>query len=255
MLSRQRATGVVRGMKIIDLTMPLYEGMVGHPSHPDGPKLLSGTLSHRLTRHFMGRTERFGQASFQNEQFVLHGHCGTHLDAPYHADPNGVTVESIPLEYACGPAIWLDVSNRYGPGEVVTAADLEGALASSDSEMAPIVLLHTGWGAVYDQNPTEYYRHGMGISEDGSDWLRGQGVLNVGIDSPTVDPHSSADCPAHMNLLRTLSYGSFSCVMENLVGIDRIPTHRFFFVGAPLYLKGASASPIRALAICDLDVK
>lgn len=239
-------------MNIIDLTMPLYEGMVGHPSHPDGPKLLSGTLSHRFTRHLMAKTARFGQASFQNEQFVLHGHCGTHLDAPYHADPEGVTIESVPVEYTCGPAIWLDVSGRCGPGEVVTADDLERGLAAAESEMAPIVLLHTGWGGVYAEDPKRYYRYGMGISEDGSDWLRNHRVLNVGIDSPTVDPHTSVDCPAHMNLLRVLGYGWFCCVMENLIGIDRIPTHRFFFVGAPLHLKGVSGSPIRALAVCDV---
>jgi kynurenine formamidase len=56
-----------------------------------------------------------------------------------------------------------------------------------------------------------------------------------------------------MNYLRPGSLGlapdDFIAIIENLTGIDRIPAHRFEFVGMPLPLEGSSASPIRAIAI------
>lgn len=35
---------------------------------------------------------------FALNTFAVAEHCGTHIDAPYHFNPDGVTVEKIPLE-------------------------------------------------------------------------------------------------------------------------------------------------------------
>ncbi len=236
---------------IIDLTWELYEGMPGHPVHPSGPKFLSGTLSHKATAHWLPKTKKHGQVSFCNEQFVLHGHLGTHVDAPFHAAAGAPSIEAVPLEYTCGEAVWLDASARFGAGNVVTAEDLVRAQQAADVELAPIVLVHTGWCRIMEQDPKGYYKGAMGLSEGAVDWLKARGVRTVGIDSPTVDPLHSSDCPAHMGLLRLDEKGAYCCAIENLVGIDRIPRHRFKFVGVPLPLRGASGSPIRAIALVD----
>jgi len=38
-------------------------------------------------------------------------------------------------------------------------------------------------------------------------------------------------------------------IIEHLVNLDRLPIPRFQFVGLPLWIKGATGSPIRAVAI------
>ncbi len=236
--------------RIIDLTWTLYEGMPNHPAHPVTPKLLSGTMSHKATAIWMAKTPRYGQVSFASEQFLLAGHVGTHLDAPYHGNPDGPTVEGVEIRYTCGEAVWLDVSTAFGPRALVTPEHLERAAAATGGSIAPITLLFTGWSRTRE-DPRRYFRDSMGLSEAAAAWLRERGVLTVGVDAPSVDPGGSAECPAHMNFFRPRPGERYICAVENLIRIEQIPAPSFYFVGAPVPLKGASGSPIRALALVD----
>lgn len=237
--------------QVIDLTWALYEGMSNHPAHPAAPKLLSGTMSHMGTAIWMAKSPTYGQVSFASEQFLLAAHLGTHLDAPYHGNPDGPTVEALDLAFTCGGAIWLDVSAAFGPRALVTPEHLVRARAAAGVEIAPITLLYTGWSRIGEEDPWRYFRDSMGLSEAAAIWLRERGVLTVGVDAPSVDPGGSAECPAHLNFFRPLPGERYICVIENLVRIETIPRPCFYFVGAPLPLKGASGSPIRALALVD----
>jgi kynurenine formamidase len=236
--------------QVIDLTWGLFEGMPNHPAHPVAPKLLSGTMTHKGTAIWMAKSTAYGQVSFASEQFLLAAHLGTHLDAPYHANPDGPTVESVDLSYTCGDACWLDVSAAFGPRALVTPEHLERALEAAGAELAPITLLFTGWSRTRDE-PRRYFRDSMGLSEAAAIWLRERGVLTVGVDAPSVDPGGSAECPAHMTFFRPRPGERYICVVENLVRVETIPRPAFYFVGAPLPLKGVSGSPIRALALVD----
>lgn len=44
-------------------------------------------------------------------------------------------------------------------------------------------------------------------------------------------------------------FASKVLIIEHLVNLDRLPVPRFQFVGLPLRIKGATGSPIRAVAI------
>lgn len=39
-------------------------------------------------------------------------HCGTHIDAPYHFDENGITIDQIPLDSLIGNATVYDIKNK-----------------------------------------------------------------------------------------------------------------------------------------------
>ncbi len=56
--------------------------------------------------------------------------------------------------------------------------------------------------------------------------------------------------PLHMMML-----GAGVLLVENLVQLDRVPLDRpFLFVGLPLRIQGGTGSPIRAVAILDVEV-
>ncbi len=236
---------------IIDLTWELYEGMPSHPAHPVAPKVLSGTMSHPATRPWFPEATPYGRVSFANEQVIISGHMGTHIDAPFHGDPEGPTVEGIPLDAVFGPAVWLDVSLHCGPRTQITARMLAEAMHQVGGHLSPIVLLHTGWSRFVQEDPRRYFCESLGIAEDGAVWLRTRGARTVGIDAPTVDSPGDRVCPAHMLFLRAPDGKPPTYVVENLIRIDQIPSHRFTFAGFPLLLKGASGSPIRAVAIVE----
>ncbi|MBP9919759.1 MAG: cyclase family protein [Dermatophilaceae bacterium] len=72
-------------------------------------------------------------------------------------------------------------------------------------------------------------------------WLATQGVVLVGIDTPSVDPAESKDLPAHQALRDT---GIVN--LENLV-LDHVPAGDYELIALPLRLVGACASPVRAV--------
>ncbi len=55
-----------------------------------------------------------------------------------------------------------------------------------------------------------------------------------------------------MNFLRPASLGldrqEYILIYENLVNIQQIPDRRFTFAGLPIPFRGASGSPVRAVA-------
>ena len=73
------------------------------------------------------------------------------------------------------------------------------------------------------------------------DWLAGQGVRLVGIDSASVDPAESKTLDSHQQLL-----AHDMRVLENLV-LDDVPEGDYELIALPLKLTSACASPVRAV--------
>jgi kynurenine formamidase len=242
----------------IDLTMPIYEGMPGHPYHGRTPIFLSGTLNHWMYQ-FMERRNPYSneKISFANEQIVLCGHTGTHMDAPSHAVSGAAdSIDQLALERGYGPALRLDVTGRFGPRAEITAADLAAAEARSGDRIRPgdIVLIWTGWATHAFARTAEYLDQHMGLTRDAADWLRERRPATVGVDLSTPETIGGAHgSPVHTNFLRPQALGlppsDYIAIIENLVNLDRIPTSRFTFVGAPLPFRGQTGSPIRAFAV------
>lgn len=244
--------------QIIDLTMGIYEGMPQHPAHGRTPLFLSGTRNHQAYMDFK-RINQYDESdfiSFENEQIVICGHTGTHMDSCFHGDPESeFTIDKMPLECGCGNAVWLDVSFRFGPKAVVTAKDLQEAEFRSGTKIQPgdIVLIFTGWSTIND--PVRYAFEHMGLSRDAGEWLRERRVKTVGIDNCNVDAAGELSMPVHMNFLKPRILGlpndDFIAIIENMVNINKIPKSRFTFSGAPIPYIGKTGGQVRALAIID----
>lgn len=245
---------------VTDLTYVIREGMAGHPTHGRTPVKIIGSLNHWGYLHTERRNDYDGKrVSFQNEQWVMNGNTGTHMDAPWHASPDTeFTADRIPVEYGFGTAIWLDCSAFVDTRSEITPAHLEQAeLAAGEIVGADdIVLVHTGWSRYAEFEPETYLNEHPGLTKESAEWLRGRGIRTLGVDLATPETTVGAlTAPVHTNLLRPESLGlptsNFIGIIENLCHIDQIPAHRFKFVGLPLPLEGSSASPIRALALTD----
>ena len=170
-------------------------------------------------------------------------HASTHIDALIHFDPNGATVERLPLEHCYGDAMVLDFTHK-GNGEIVTSSEVEQAAASIGLTIRPgdIILFRTGadrlWGT------EQYTDYAVTIGVDAVRWMAEKGVKLFGVDAVTIDADVSR--PAHQ-LVKEFEYYH----MENMTNFDKLPKGRFKFAAFPLKLVGASASPIRAVAILE----
>lgn len=154
--------------------------------------------------------------------------------------------------------VLLDVARFKGVAQLdaryeITRADLEGTLARQQVQIhsGDVVVLHTGWGALWMQDNARFTDTEPGIGLEAAQFLVDAEVVVVGADSwgvevmPNPDPDLSA--PVHQFLLA--KNGIY--LHENLATEDlaRDAVYEFMYVYAPLRLKGATGSPGNPIAI------
>lgn len=108
--------------------------------------------------------------SSNNSDLHLPAHAGTHVDAPRHFDPQGMTLDQYPPGHwlvKC-PAL-LDV-----PCEPAQVLDMErmGAMLQTVPHDCDMLLLRTGAEDWRNTNPDVYAKQGPGVAADVALWLR-----------------------------------------------------------------------------------
>jgi len=223
-------------------------------SHDGGAAEIEGLLgvSRSLLRDGEGWTR---------ETLHLGTHNATHVDAPWHYNSTvegrrAETIDELPLEWFFGPGVVVDFSGR-SDGEVITAADMEAAIAQAGHSLATgdIVLVRTDRDAFYGQ--PDYIARGPGVSAEATRWLYDHGVRVMGIDA------WGWDRPLHLQAADALREGRPGIFweahqadlryaqIERLVGLAALPPTGFTVACFPLRVAGASAAPARVVAILD----
>lgn len=256
-------------MKIIDLSIPLEDGL---PSDPPGqiPKIFYS--SHAETAEQMAeRFEGCTAADLDNTGWAVEGlylctHSGTHMDAPYHYWPtmnNGErawTIDEVPLEWFVGEGIKMDFSDKPD-GYKITAQDVEeyftrvGVMPKEGS----IVLLQTGADRLWGK--AEYMITGAGMSAEATRWLLNRGVHVVGTDGWSWDvplpiegeEFAKNHDPSIIWEAHRVGREKAYCHIEKMTHLDQLPVSGFTVICLPISIKAASAGWVRAVAVLDDD--
>lgn len=169
---------------------------------------------------------------------------------------NKLGIETVPPIITRG--VLADVARyrgveRLGTGEVVGVADLEGALRQAGVAVAPgdVLLLHTGWGALWDADPEQYVSGEPGVGMAAAEWLVEQRVAISGADTwsygavPGEDPQQPFVVPQMLNV----KHGLF--IMENLdtAALAAAQVYEFMFVLTHHKTRGSTASGIAPAAV------
>ncbi|GBD11133.1 Kynurenine formamidase [bacterium HR23] len=174
-----------------------------------------------------------------NTRITLATHLGTHVDAPYHFVPEGLTIDTVPLERLAGRGVLADLRRYAQPGQPLTLEAVRYALREAWLWDA-IVLLWTGWAQREMGSPTYYERHPF-LAPESAQWLRDEGVKAVGVDFP-VDPPGSG-FPVHHILL-----GAGIPLVENLVNLEALVGKAFEVLAFPVKIGGGDGGPARVVA-------
>ena len=113
---------------IFDLAQPLYNN---GPQFPDQPP---NSVRYHQRAKVKGATV---------ERLEVMTHSGSHVDAPFHYEPQLPSISELPLSHFYGPCVAIDL-RPIQPKHPIDASDLrkhEAVLASG-----VFVLLKTGWG-------------------------------------------------------------------------------------------------------------
>jgi kynurenine formamidase len=224
-------------MQIIDLTLELEDGTSTHPAH--ARCVVLEFANHKFT------AARFKPPcqGFASRVLMFSDHIGTHVDAPFHYFPEKDTIESVPLEQLVGPAVWLDFSGKPA-GQAITPEMLDAACLRADVKVErDDILLFRAWPG---RHTDEGFFQCAGMNGAAAEWAVAKGVKALGCDLATPDDPRDMSRPVHLALL-----GRGIPIMEHIMHLETVPVHRFQFVGVPLRIKGATGSPIRAMAFLE----
>jgi len=226
-----RAAGLVRTGRVYDLAHELHADVPAFPGRAFHQVLT--TTAHQLNRrapgggpHGLGRNE----VNWIVEHVSAPSQMGTHLDGLNHLQAgdrlyndhrlddvveeygtNRLGIETLPQVVTRG--LLLDVARTRGlqrldPGDVVTPADAERALAAAGLAVEPgdAVLFHTGWGRLWDDDPAAYTSGEPGPGMALADWLVDHRVSLTGCDTwsygpvPPEDPDEPFVVPQTLNV-------------------------------------------------------
>jgi kynurenine formamidase len=240
--------------EIVDLSGEIYEGMPVYPSHQKTSLFKAKT--HAETRR------RYGEGALTTTTLgiLLSDHGPTHTDAMHHFDSSddAETIDEMPLHMFYTSAVCADVSHIRSSEDYLTEDELRDALEEADLDPGEgsTVLLYTGhwnrnWGT--DAWLSDY----GGLTREATEWLADQGVVNIGIDAPSVD--SSAEMERRENN-EDDHYPSHQVCKErkvtnteNMINLDKVAGEEFTYIGLPLNIRRGTGSPVRAVAIKDAD--
>jgi kynurenine formamidase len=259
---------VARGIVVFDLARPMVAGMPQSPNHP--------RFSLSMPRRH-GDVERADGSSAANDLLVTGTHVGTHIDALGHVSHQGRLHGDVDAAGAqrggilsthgvdeiapmiC-PGLLLDVPVALGletcePGYEITPADLDAALELVGMPPPPgaVLLVRSGWGRRFEDSDA-YLGHASGVpgvGEAGAQWLASHRPKAVGADSVAFEcirpGVGHALLPVHRRLL--VQEGVHIVETLALEELAAAAVRSFVFVLAPLFLVGATGSPVRPLAV------
>jgi len=215
-------------MKLLDLTLTVSENIPTFPGSPQ-PSFV--------------QDKNIKNEGYNSELLFLSSHTGTHLDAPYHFQEKGEKIHEISLKRLVSSAIL--VKSRKKGDQPITKTDIQkfekrhGKIPSGSA-----VIFWTGWQKMIKNN--SYFIRNPGLSTAAAKYLISKKINLVGTDSPSIDLGKDKRFPVHHIFSK-----NNVLIVENLTNLEKIRSSKFHFVVLPLKLKGATGSPVRAIAFVE----
>lgn len=248
--------------RVYDLSHQLHTGIPHHPNHP--PYSFTLTKRHGEVMYPEG-------VSAAAEMITTGGHVGTHMDGFAHVSKlgriyggydiignqsyaEGVTVQSVhEMPPVLAPGHLVDVPLLLGrdltPADGVDGEAFDAWFAHHPlPRPGSVVLVRTGWDQHWEDNATFLGTQtgAPGVTASGAKWLTDHGVVASGTDTVAYEQQPAPTLPVHCHLL--VENGVPIMEAMNLAPISVAKVYEFFFVAAPLPIRGGTGSPIRPLA-------
>ncbi len=255
--------GAMNSGQVFELSVDLYQGMPHHPVHP--PFLYSMVRQHGTVKYAEG-------VSSANDIFVCGGHSGTHVDSLGHFSKDLVLRDGHRAEdvqslqgglavfgmetvkaFLCR-GVLLDVAAHRGEaimarGHAIGHRELEATAKAQGVRLEPggAVLVRTGWINRWDAGDYFNQEGVPGVDLSGARWLADHGIALAGADNYAFEVVPDMRKPVHCFFL--IERGIHILEVANLEALSRARRHEFFFAALPLKIRGATGSPVRAVAV------
>jgi kynurenine formamidase len=229
--------------KIIDLSVAIDNAMPAHKNMPKPVYLQFMTHESCLALEQGTPEDPFTSAI---EFMGMLNHVGTHVDAFFHMDPEGETIDNMPIDFFIGKGVCFDLTHIPDLGDI-DVSDMEEAEKKSGIKVdGHVVLLNTGLHNRHFPRDSVMFSN-PGLTAAATHWLADRGSKLHGVEGPSTDRPDWKEFPSHrVSRDRKITHVEWLCNLEPLVGVGE-----FQFFAVPLKLARGSGSPVRAFAIVD----
>lgn len=280
LMTEQSRSAIIEGAdarRAYDLSVDYFVGM---PSwHGIGDPRYQYWLTHTPRGAGIDDPMKVGKAanrhvSYTGDAVSMYTHMGTHIDALNHFGLDGRIYNGFSADEHLGDLGWkksgaetippivargvlIDVASSQGvamlpPNTRINSADLRAALARQKVELrrGDVVLIRTGRMALYGESD-KFIADAPGLGMDAARFLVESGAMIVGADNLSFEAFpSEVDgnyVPVHTYLLA--QHGIPIIELAFLEELSRDDIHEFAFIGGSLKFRGASAAPMRPIAL------
>ena len=233
----------------IDLTFPLDPKNIVMPGPIDPPKVIKRSRIIEQPADSDEDSCRWG--SYNNTSIIeFFAHSGTHIDAPFHVDPEGIKLHEFDLsDLIYDHPLLLEIpKNDMEKVAVEELTPYEKELAKAD-----ILMISYGYTKYRGIDNERYIKKQPSLSVDAANYLvdnfniRAYGVDTIGIENiPEGKDASPVQFPVHKTLL--LKNRGKNIVLEdlNLVPLLGKKASRIFII--PIRIHDVEAMPVTAFA-------
>jgi arylformamidase len=160
-------------------------------------------------------------------------HSGTHIDTPAHFIKGAGTLDSYTVQDFILPAQVVAIEDK----EAIRSAELKNL----DIETGKAILFKTDNSVSGRCKSGVFSKDFVYLTEEASEYCVELNCLLVGIDYITIERYGDDVFPAHRKIL-----GNNILVLEG-INLKGIPPGKYTLMCLPLRIKGAEASPVRAI--------
>ena len=202
----------------LDVSVPLYSGMVHWPDNP--PVEIERTLD-------MGRGDVCNVS-----KLAMGAHTGTHMDAPLHFLKDGTSIDQMPFAATLGRARVIEIQDH----ESIKEAELH----QHDLRKGERILFKTLNSSRCWQSDS-FFEDFVYISREAAQYLARLQVQTVGVDYLSVGGYRLDGQATHLALL---SAGIW--IIEGL-NLSQVQPGAYDLICLPLKMLGSEGAPARAI--------
>ena len=135
----------------------------------------------------------------------------------------------------------------------ISVADIEAAIQSQATPVgkADVVLIRTGWGRHYMDQPEKFKASEPGIGIAAAQWLAAKNIMLLGSDNWAIEvfpnPDKNLRLPVHQIMLTV--NGIYQIENLDLEQLSKDKLYEFAFMVQPLKIKGGTGSTVAPIAI------
>jgi kynurenine formamidase len=187
---------------------------------------------------------------FRVQQIKMHAGVGTHMDAPSHRFPEGISIHQIPLDQLIAPLCVIDLSKLSAPDLIISAKDVQDyETAYGRVPAGALVIGYTGWSRFWHDKKAYRNEDHTGqmrfpsFSGEAAELLLERNIAGLGIDTLSPDCLDPA-FPVHKLILGASKY-----IIENVASCANLPAKGAFALALPLYAEGCTEAAVRLIAL------